>query len=69
MAKKSEQSKSPNLLHYIALCMMFVGFFMFFKVRILEGFSLWFLGSGIGLLGCEYDSVQNGRRDDDDNQE
>ncbi len=62
--ESSDEIKKPNALHYIAFGMLLVGIAFLYQLKLVEGFSLVFLGSGIGLLGCEYDSTQNGKKND-----
>ena len=51
------KKQKPNFLHYIGIILVFAGWFVLLQLRLAEGFSLWFIGCGIGLLGCKFDDV------------
>lgn len=58
MEKKNNEEKNPNFLHWTGFAFLCFGYFMLLQLKLVEGFSLWFLGCGLGLLGCEYESVK-----------
>ena len=53
------KTKNPNFLHYAGLALLLVGCFLLLHLKLVAGFSAWFIGCGIGLLGCELERLRS----------
>lgn len=54
------KNKSPNCFHWIGFALLIAGYCLLLQLRLVEGFSAWFIGCAIGLFGCEYSKRSKG---------